>query len=96
MTIRSIMGPVGSDLPIWIKESKMTELVPGQQYYAAVDKDGRVVGPVGRDPDYVRQVMEAAFSRDNVGLRIETEDDLERAVKDAGYRVLKCRIITEE
>lgn len=71
----------------------MPELKTNKQYYAGVNGAGEVVGPVGSDREYVQQVMEAAFSRDNPDIRIETDEELELVVEEYGYKVKKVQLI---
>lgn len=74
----------------------MPELEPNEEYYAAVNKDGQIVGGVYREEEYAQQVLEAAYSRDNSHIIFNTYEELEIAVQASGYKIKKVKVTLEE
>ena len=69
----------------------MAELIKQDHYFVAV-KDGEPVGGVYRDEEYCYQVLWAAYTRDNPNIEFFTDEDIEEAVRKAGYEVKHCTI----
>jgi hypothetical protein len=61
-------------------------------YFVGVRPDGTIMGPCGKDRDYVEQCMVVGYSRAS-GKCFENDDQLWAEVKRLGYSVRECKIV---